>query len=95
MISTGTPACVLPHTWASCASRMWTSADSDPVCVRMVPLAPTPSVASHASVSMAGQALTVVSISMTVQVLLASMVPLALIGWAASTAGVHQERQVC
>jgi len=61
----------------------------------MVPLAPTPSVASRASVSMAGQALTVVSISMTVQVLLASMVPLALIGWAASIAGVHQERQVC
>jgi len=70
------------------------SADSDPVCVRTVPLAPTPLVASRASVSMAGQALTVVSISMTAQVLLASMVPLALIGWAASTAGVHQERQV-
>lgn len=94
-ISTGTPACVLPRTWASYANRMWMSADSDPVCVRMVPLAPTPLVASHASVSMGGQALTVVSISMTAQVLLASMVPLALIGWAASTAGVHQERQVC
>lgn len=92
-ISTGTPACALPRTWASCASRMWMSVDSDPVCVRMVPLAPTPSVASRASASMAGQALTVVSILMTAQVLLASMVPLALIGWAASTAGAHQERQ--
>jgi hypothetical protein len=94
-ISTGTPACAHPRTWESCASRMWMSVDSDPVCVRMVPLARTPSVASHASVLMAGQAQTVVSILMTAQVLLASMVPLALIGWAASTAGAHQERQVC
>lgn len=56
------------------------SADSDPVCVRMVPLAPTPLVASRASVLMAGQVLTVVSILMTAQVLLASMVQLASIG---------------
>lgn len=95
MISTGTPVCALPHTWASCVSRMWMSVDSGPVCVRMVPHAQTPLVAFRAFVLMAGQALTVVSILMTAQALRASMVPLALIGWAASTAGAHQEKQVC
>jgi hypothetical protein len=60
----------------------------------MVPLAPTPLVDSPGYVSMVGQALTAVSILTTVQVLPASMVLHALTGWAASTAGALQEKQV-
>jgi hypothetical protein len=94
MISTGTHACVHPRTWGSCASKTWMSADSDPACARMVPPAPTPSVASPASVLMAGPALTAVSILMTVLVLPASMALHASTGWAASTADARREKQV-
>lgn len=70
------------------------SVDSDPVCARMVPLAPIPSVASPVYASMAGLDLTAVSISMTALVLPASMAPRASTGWAASTAGAPPEKQV-
>jgi hypothetical protein len=94
MISIGTHVCVHPLTWGSCASKTWTSVDSDPACVRMVLLAPTPSVASLASVLMAGPALTAVWILMTVLVLPASMALRASTGWAAFTAGARREKQV-